>query len=284
MFSYGVEIINTSKVDVTITSLADKPYGDVALIAGTTCSTPQVINPGASYSCSFSGEFSGNAGDTLTDTITAAGTDIHGNAVTANASATVTLTDAPPAISVSKAADVSKIAEPGGDVTYTVAVTNTVEEPLALIGIVDDKFGDLDASGNGRVSQNGCANKVGTTIASGATFSCAFTARVEGSAGQKHVNTVTVSAADDDGAGSTSAGIKPAANVVKSSASATVTIVAAEVKAALPPTDMLVPTSASGPSGTGGLGLSMVWALWALLSATLIVMGGWVIREQRHRT
>jgi hypothetical protein len=37
-------------------------------------------------------------------------------------------------------------------------------------------------------------------------------------------------------------------------------------------------------TGTGGLDQYVVWALWVLLSAGLIVMAGWVIREQRRRT
>ena len=48
------------------------------------------------------------------------------------------------------------------------------------------------------------------------------------------------------------------------------------------PTDMLLATDPIGPADSDpGSGGQMIWAIWVLLSALLIVGSGWVIRRQR---
>ncbi len=199
----------------------------------------------------------------------------------------MTITDVLPRIAVTKTADPSQLDAPGGDVTYTVTIANLVEEPLTVVAIEDDKLGDLADPGNRQVSDNTCAKAGGFAIPVGATASCTFTARLEGEPGDEHVNTVTVTAADDDPVQPAAADVQPAAvNTVTATASATVTFVKAEAAGAgggeQPPTDMLAPTdSLSAASGAGILGGSLGWALWVLVAATVIVSGAWVIRRQR---
>jgi hypothetical protein len=75
---------------VTITSLVDDIHGD--LDGQGTCTVPQTIQPGASYTCEFTAVVSGNAGDSETDTVTASGEDDEGNSVSDDDDATVEIT------------------------------------------------------------------------------------------------------------------------------------------------------------------------------------------------
>ncbi len=187
--TYAVEVENTSATDeVTITSLVDDKFGD--LDGKGSCDVPQTIAAGSSYSCELSGDVSGDAGDTHVNTVTASGTDDDGDAVSDDDDATVTLTDVMPAISVEKIADPTSVAEPGGDVGYTVKVANGSQvEALHLTSLMDDKFGDLDGKGTCDVPQS---------IAVGGSYTCTFTEHVSGNAGSTHVNTVTATGSDDD--------------------------------------------------------------------------------------
>ena len=100
----------------------------------------------------------------------------------------------PPDISVSKSASPNAVPETGGEVTYTVVVTNHSLEAVTLDSLVDDKFGDLSGKGD-------CV--VGQTLAaagqSGDSYSCSFTESLSGAAGDSHTNTVTAAASDDEG-------------------------------------------------------------------------------------
>jgi hypothetical protein len=98
-FTFTVQVTNPSPTDpITITSLVDNIYGNVATLAGSTCGSliGVTLAPGASSPpCSFTGSFTGSAGASQTDTVAAGGTDSTGFTATATASATVTLTAAP---------------------------------------------------------------------------------------------------------------------------------------------------------------------------------------------
>ena len=201
--TFTVQVDNTGTVDdVTITSLSDDVHGD--LNGQGTCAVPQTITAGNAYSCSFTVTVNGNAGDSETDTVTASGTDDDGNPVSAQDSATVTVTDVPPTATVTKTASPTSVEEPGGSVTFTVDVQNTgTAESLSLTALSDDVHGDLDGQGTCSVPQ---------TVATGATYSCSFTATVSGVAGDSETDTVTATLSDDDG------------NTITPSDSATVTV------------------------------------------------------------
>jgi uncharacterized repeat protein (TIGR01451 family) len=200
-FTFDVKVTNTSAESVTITALSDDIYGN--LQGKGTCATGAVLPAGGSYSCSFTGTFTGNAGASQTDIVSAAAVDNDGSTATDTDDAIVSLTDVKPTIDVDKTADPSVVDEPGGDVTFTVKVKNTSFEPVTLDSLVDDVHGDLNGQGS-------CAT--GGSIASGATYTCSFTANVSGNAGDFETDTVTASASDDD------------KNSVKASDEATVTI------------------------------------------------------------
>ncbi|MCP5018374.1 MAG: hypothetical protein GY938_24320, partial [Ketobacter sp.] len=169
---FTVQVSNTGNVSVDLTGLVDDVHG--ALNGQGTCAVPQTIAVGGSYQCSFSATVSGNAGDTETDTVTASGTSA-GGPVNANDSATVTITDVPPAIAVTKTALPTSVDEPGGSVTFTVQVSNTGSaESVDLTALSDDVHGNLHGQGDCVVPQ---------TIAVGGSYQCSFSVTVNGNAG-----------------------------------------------------------------------------------------------------
>ncbi|MCG8462795.1 MAG: choice-of-anchor D domain-containing protein, partial [Holophagales bacterium] len=104
----------------------------------------------------------------------------------------MTITDAAPAVSVTKTADPTSLAEPGGPVTFTARVSNlgVSTDPLTLQSLVDDIHGNLNGQG-------GCS--VPQTIAPGSFYECSFTATVSGVAGDSETDTVTATVQDDEG-------------------------------------------------------------------------------------
>jgi uncharacterized repeat protein (TIGR01451 family) len=92
VITYTVTIKNTSVSSdpVTITSLTDSAYGD--LDGEGTCDVPQTIQPGVTYTCTFSRAFVGVAGDSHSNTVTASGTDDENSAVSGSDDAAVLIT------------------------------------------------------------------------------------------------------------------------------------------------------------------------------------------------
>jgi uncharacterized repeat protein (TIGR01451 family) len=96
-------------------------------------------------------------------------------------------------ISVSKSAEPTTLKEPGGNVTYTVTITNTSTLNVTIQNVVDDKFGDLDDEGG-----SGCFD-VPINMAPGQSTYCQFTRAITGTGGTQHVNTVTATGKDEAG-------------------------------------------------------------------------------------
>ncbi len=226
--SFSVSVKNTSAVDsVTITSLTDNVYGD--LDGKGTCDVPQTIAAGDTYSCSFTGPVSGGPGTSHTDVVTAAGKDDDGNDVSDSDDAVVSITNTPSSIEVTKTADPTSLAEPGGNASFSVSVKNTsAVDSVTISSLTDDKFGNLDGKGT-------CDVSPAVVLAPGESYSCSFTGAVSGNAGDSHVNVVTASGKDDDG------------NDVSDSDDATVTIT--DVSAAIQVTKTANPTSLPEPGG-----------------------------------
>ena len=131
--TFDVVVNNTGDRIVTLTTLVDDIHGD--LNGQGTCSLPQDIAIGGFYACAFSADVTGNAGDSETDVVTASGNDDDGNPVSDDDDATVTVTDSPSSIQVTKTADPDEVAEPGGLVNFTVRVNNhsTVDSVTATV-------------------------------------------------------------------------------------------------------------------------------------------------------
>ena len=101
------------------------------------------------------------------------------------------ITDVLPTITVTKTPDTGSVAEPGGNVTFTVTVTNnSTVESVTITALSDTDFswtGDADC-------------QVGTVLAANGG-SCEFeeTEFIAGNGGDTHENTFTAWADDDDG-------------------------------------------------------------------------------------
>ncbi len=109
----------------------------------------------------------------------------------------------PPTITVAKSASVPAVAEPGDDVTYTVAITNSSVEPLVLTKLTDSiSGGDDDGSTIDIFDLPGadttCLPLEGQPIAPLASVDCTFVLHVSGNAGQTVVDTVEAEATDSD--------------------------------------------------------------------------------------
>lgn len=214
--TFGVTVTNNSTDEsVTLQSLNDAPYGNVASgtnpnIVSTGCSVPQTIAPSDDYTCSFVANVTGNAGDTPDDTVTASVLDEEGNTITGNATATVTVRDVLPSITVSKVATPTTVPEPGGRVTFGVVVTNTSVESVTLDSLLDNVYGDLSSGTNLNLVATTCA--VGSSIPAGDDYTCSFTVDIVGKSGDTETDTVEAEVHDDEN------------NFVKATDSATVTV------------------------------------------------------------
>ncbi len=206
-----------------------------------TCAVPQVLGPAARYSCTFPVVFTGNAGDTKTVPVTATATDTIGRLVTSKDTFVLSLTDIVPTVTMTKVADPTTMAAPGGTFAYRVTVSNASMEQVTVVGLADDVYGDLNGSGT-------CM--VGTaTAANGGTYSCSFLGDFTGKAGDSQTDTATTRAVDDE------------ANSVSASASATVLLLpappgpvsppSAPVEVAAPGPDVIAPGARSPLSRTG---------------------------------
>ena len=193
-FTFTVVVSNTSGQAVEITSLVDDIYGTLAGDADCMVGTSL---PAITGSCTFSfvGAFSGDAGDSQTDTVTVIVEDALSVTATDSDDATVTITDVAPTLTVDKTANPTSVAEPGGDVTFTVVVTNLSNEPVTITSLADDIHGTLAGDAD-------CM--VGTVLAASgdAGDSCTFdfTEAVNGDAGDSETDTVQACVNDGDSA------------------------------------------------------------------------------------
>ena len=187
--NFTVIITNTSPADeITIDTLMDDVHGD--LNGQGTCSVPQTLAVGASYTCSFTADVTGNAGYVETDVVTAEATDDDGSDLSANDDADVFITDALPSIVLTKTANPSTVPEPGGVVSFTITISNTSPgDAVNILTLADSVFGDLNGRGDCSVPQ---------TIPVGGSYSCTFTEIIRGSEGKTHTNVAIASGFDDE--------------------------------------------------------------------------------------
>jgi uncharacterized repeat protein (TIGR01451 family) len=195
--TYTITVTNTSPEAVTLTELSDVvgagPAFDVTGVDGTTCDLPQAIPVAEDYTCTFTVDVAGNAGDAVSDTVTATAVDDEDNTATDEGTATVSILDVTPAISVTKTPGVASLPEPGGPVTYSVGIANLTDEAV-VIDSIDDAIGDADPIAAGGT----CADLLGTSLAPHAETTCTFSAPALGNAGDDVTDTVTVRASDDE--------------------------------------------------------------------------------------
>jgi hypothetical protein len=106
---------------------------------------------------------------------------------------TVPVTVEAASITVAKVADPITVEEPGGEVTYTVEVTNDAEfVSVTIDSVVDDPYGDLTDSSNTNITGSNCGDLLDVVLGPQQSASCTFTAMVTGSAPDSKDDTATV--------------------------------------------------------------------------------------------
>jgi hypothetical protein len=145
-FTFTIVVTNTSAAQsVTITSITDNIYGDLATRAGSNCGAliGTVLAPGASSApCSFTGSFTGPGGSSQTDVVTVNAVDVNGTTATDTDDATVTITAATPTISTQATPTVPI----GGAISDTASVTGAGGGPAPTGTVVFTVFGPGDAT------------------------------------------------------------------------------------------------------------------------------------------
>ena len=136
--TYEITITNTGNETLNITSVTDTVLGDI------TSSFPATLGAGLSDTETFTHTADLGDGTSLTNTVTANATGaISGTATSGTASCTTT-------IEFTSDILVEKSCTPevpvGGTVTYTITVTNTGEDVLDNITVIDSLLGDLSDS------------------------------------------------------------------------------------------------------------------------------------------
>ena len=135
-FTYTVTVTNTSTLpqDLTLASLADDVYGNLATRANSTCTN--AIGAALPYTCQFTAPFTGSAGATLTDTVQATAVNAFGETATAIGRATVSIV-ADADLSVTKTCDPGPVA-PGAVVNCSVTVSNAGPSTALDVSVTDD--------------------------------------------------------------------------------------------------------------------------------------------------
>ena len=207
--TYTASVTNASDEPVTLTSLTDKIGGGLpfsitllaAPLTATTCVLASIPAHGT-YSCTFNLPVLGNAvnaaGTLVSDIAAAHAVDNDGSGADAQGAASVRITDVAPSLAITKTSSTATVDEPGANVTYTVSIHNTSVEPV-VIDSITDQVGGGPIFNVTAVTGNTCGPRINSTVAAGATVTCAFTLAVTGDAGDIVNDTVVVRAHDDEG-------------------------------------------------------------------------------------
>ena len=229
--SYSVTVQNSSAIAVTLTSLSDKPYGDITQVQGAvtattcvvgdpvgTCEIGGSIAAGGSCSCTFTANVpAGDVPGSFVDVVQACATNATNPTPACDTDdAEVPYTDVSSAPTLSKTASASQCVI---DTTYDVVVTNTnTLETLTLNSLTDDVFGNIttahlaNASCSGSANPGVCEQVVSTTcgqapsgagtlpaeIVAAGNYTCSFVGRTTTCSGTV-TDKVTGATTDEDG-------------------------------------------------------------------------------------
>ena len=104
--------------------------------------------------------------------------------------ATVVILDTAATLFVQKEASVTEIAEPGGDVTFTITAQNVSQvDDITVNEVIDSIFGDVSDS---------CQPTLPALLEPERTVTCTFSRFIDGTVGSIHRNVATVNGIDDD--------------------------------------------------------------------------------------
>jgi len=189
---FTITVTNNGDEEVTIDSLSDTHF-DADLSTHCPDAVGTVLGPDESCICAFTKWLEGDAsGPPHENTAAATASDDDHNTDTQSDTATVVFDDVLPDITVTKTADPISVPETGGNVEFTITVTNNGDEEVTIDSLSDTHF-DADLSTH-------CPDAVGTVLGPDESCICAFTKWLEGDAsGPPHENTATATASDNDG-------------------------------------------------------------------------------------
>ena len=174
--------------------------GNPAITNNTCDDQSTAIGVGGTFTCTFDAALSGLAGDPdHENTVTAIVDDGEGNTATDDGTATVSYGDSLPSISVAKTPSIGSVPETGGTVTFTVEVANTSDEPLLLLTLDDDVFGDLLDGANPAITNNTCDDQAHGDRCRWHVLLHLRRLLTGDASGSDHVNTVSATADDGEG-------------------------------------------------------------------------------------
>ncbi len=177
--TFTIEVKNIGVEDVTLTSLSDDKFGNLA--GQGTCTLPQPILVGGSYTCTVTKFLSSDSLTPHTNVVTAMAVDDDNTPATDTDDETVTFDDVAPVVRVTKTASPTHVPETGGNVTFTFLVENTGVEDVTLTSLTDSVFGDLMARATATVPQ---------TILIGGSYTCSVTEILYSDSLTSHYNVV----------------------------------------------------------------------------------------------
>ncbi|MEZ4656227.1 MAG: hypothetical protein R2911_01490 [Caldilineaceae bacterium] len=193
--NYSVTIRNVSSDIITLNSVIDDKFGDLANFCSPAISVP--LNPNASTTCSFLRKITGDFGTSHVSTTTVNATDNANRALIGGASASVSFTNVASAITVAKQADRTSASRAGETVGFSVTITNeSTIDVITLNSMNDSIYGDVTTSANPLVDETNCT--LPHTLQPKAVYACRFVAQITGDIGELHTNRVTVTGVDDD--------------------------------------------------------------------------------------
>jgi uncharacterized repeat protein (TIGR01451 family) len=137
--NYTVTVQNTSTVNVTIESVVDDKFGNLANVAGGSpagCfAVPFVLAPGASSTCTFPKNLTGAGGTSHVNVVTVTGKDTSGNTLTDSDDARVDFT--PRLIDLVIVKNATTPTPLNEVVTYTMTVTNKGPDVATNVQLAD---------------------------------------------------------------------------------------------------------------------------------------------------
>ncbi len=184
--TFTIVVTNNSAESVLITTLVDDQFGD--LNGQGTCVMSQTIAGNGSYTCAVTKKIGDWTLITFNNTVTANGQDNEGNTTSASGSASVTIKDILPTISITKVANPTIVRSTGESVLYTFKITNTGLETVTVTSLVDTLI----------TLSPECLALVGVQIPAGGNIQCTTTALLVIGAGSSFTNTVTAIAKDNE--------------------------------------------------------------------------------------
>jgi uncharacterized repeat protein (TIGR01451 family) len=139
LVNFTVTVENTGPVNVTINSVVDDKFGDLANVAGGSPSgcfaVPFVLTPGQSSTCTFPKNVTGTAGTSHVNVVTASGFDTSQNPVSDSDDATVVFTERLIDLVIVK--DATSPTPLNEIVTYTMTITNKGPDTATNVQVAD---------------------------------------------------------------------------------------------------------------------------------------------------